>query len=86
MFILLLKWLLFIYPIKFHVRDGQNTRDQITSDRRSKGAGLKCVLCIPFILSGSPNKCWLIHTCDAWVVSYGNNLGLGLWASLVVGN
>ena len=25
----------------------------------------KFVMCIPFILSGSPNKCWL-HTCDAW--------------------
>ena len=33
--------------------------DQIMSDRRSKGVGLKSVLCIPFILSGSPNKCWL---------------------------
>ena len=40
---------------KFHVTDGQNTRDQITSDRRSKRAWSKCVLCIPYILSGSPN-------------------------------
>ena len=64
--ILLLEWLLFIYAIKFHVRDSQNKRDQITSDRRSKGVGLKCVLYIPFILSGSPNKCLLyIHVTHA---------------------
>ena len=41
---------------KFHVTDGQNTRDQITSDSRSKRAWSKCVLCIPFILGGSPNE------------------------------
>ena len=44
---------------KFHVTDGQNTRDQITSDRRSKRAWSKCVLCIPYILSRSLNECWL---------------------------
>ena len=27
-----------------------------------------CVLCIPYILSGSPNECWL-HTCDACVIT-----------------
>ena len=32
--------------LKFHVPDSQNTRDQITSDRRSKRAWSKCVLCI----------------------------------------
>ena len=53
---------------KFHVTDSQNTRDQITSDRRSKRAWSNCVLCIPFILSGSPNECWL-HTCDACVTT-----------------
>ena len=39
-----------------------------SSDRRSEHLSSKCVLCIPYILSGSPNKCW-IHTCDAWVVT-----------------
>ena len=34
---------------KFQVRDSQNTRDQITSDRRSKRAGSNRVLSIPFI-------------------------------------
>ena len=72
MFILLLEWLLIIFAIKFHVRDSQNTRYQITSDTRSKRAWSKCVLCIPFILSGSPNKCWL-HTV-MWRMRY-NNLG-----------
>ena len=38
MFILLLEWLLIIFAIKFHVRDSQNARDQITSDTRSKHA------------------------------------------------
>ena len=40
---------------KFHVRDSQNTRDQITSDRRFKRAWSNCVMYIPYILSGSPN-------------------------------
>ena len=36
--------------------EGPNARDQY------------CVMCIPFILSGSPNECWL-HTCDACVTT-----------------
>ena len=36
--------------------------------RRSKRAWSNCVLCIPFILSGSLNECWL-HTCDACVIT-----------------
>ena len=39
----------------------------------------KCVLCLPFILSGSPNECWL-NTCDACVIT---TWRLGLWAPLV---
>ena len=58
--LLLQRWAL----IKFHVRGGQNTRDQITSDRRSKRAWSHCIMCIPFILSGSPNE-YCIHICDA---------------------
>ena len=54
--------------IKFHVRGGQNTRDQITSDRRSKRAWSHCIMCIPFILNGSPNEC-CIHICDACVTT-----------------
>ena len=44
---------------EFHVTDSQNTRDHITSDRRSKRAWSNCVLCIPFIVSRSPewDKC-----------------------------
>ena len=53
---------------KFQVTDSQITRDQITSDRRSKRAWSNCVLCIPFILSGISNECWL-HTCDACVIT-----------------
>ena len=53
---------------KFQVTDSQNTRDQITSDRGSKRAWSNCVLRIPFILSGSPNECWL-HTCDVRVIT-----------------
>ena len=64
---------------KFHVTDGQNTRDQITRDRRSKRGRSNCVLCIPFILSGSPNECWL-HTCDACVIRTWR-LGCGLLLS-----
>ena len=74
MFILLLEWLLIIFTMKFHVRDSQNACDQITSDRRSKHAGLKCVLCIPFILSGSPNECWLHTLCMYMQCMLDNNL------------
>ena len=50
---------------KFQVRDSQSTRDQITSDGRSKRAWSNWVLSIPFILSGSPNECdaSVITTC-----------------------
>ena len=73
MFILLLEWLLITFAIKFHVRDSQKTRYQITSDTTSKRAWSKCVLFIPFILSGSLlTKCWL-HTV-MWPMRY-NNLG-----------
>ena len=67
---------------KFHVSDSQNTRNHITSDRRSKRAWSYCVLCIPFILSGSPNQCWL-HTCDACLIT---TWRLGLRAPLVARN
>ena len=59
-----------------------NTRDQVTSDRRSKRAWWNCVLCIPFILSRSPNEYWL-HTCDSCVVTAWR---LGLRAPLVARN
>ena len=60
--------LCFMYTCKFHMTDGQNILNQITSGRRSKHAWSKCILCIPYIPSGSPNKCWL-HTCDARVIT-----------------
>ena len=60
--------LYFMYTCKFHVTDGQNMLNQITSGRRSKRAWSKCILCILYILSGSPNKCWL-HPCDACVIT-----------------
>ena len=53
---------------KFHATDSQNTRDQIASGRSSKCVWSNCVLCIPYILSGSPNKCGL-HTCDGCVIT-----------------
>ena len=43
---------------------------------------IKLVLCIPFILSGSSNECWL-HTCDACVIT---TWRLGLRAPLVARN
>ena len=45
-----------------------NSHDEISSDKRSKSAWSNCVLCIPFILSGSPNECGL-HTCDVRVIT-----------------
>ena len=37
----------------------QNMCDQITSDRTSKCLWSDCVLCVPFIFSGSSNECGL---------------------------
>ena len=64
---------------KYNMIDGQNTRDQITNDRRSKHEWSNHVLCIPFILSGSPNECWL-RTCDTCIIT---TWRLGLRAPLV---
>ena len=47
--------------------------------RRSKCTWLNCILCIPLILSESPNECWL-RTCDACVIT---SWRLGLRAPLV---
>ena len=53
---------------KLHMTDGQNRRDQITRDRRSRPLWSNCVLYIPFILSGISNECWL-PTCDVCVMT-----------------
>ena len=53
---------------KFNVTDDQNTRDQITRGRRYKRACSIRILCISFILSGSPNECWL-RTYDTCVIT-----------------
>ena len=45
---------------KFHATDCQNTRDHISSDSKSKRACSNWVLCIPFILSGSPSAPFVI--------------------------
>ena len=58
------------------------THDQITRGRRSKRAWSNCVLCIPVILSGSPNKSWL-HTWDALLIT---TWRLGLQAPFVASN
>ena len=39
----------------------------ITSDIRSKHTCSKCILCIPYILCGTPNE-WL-HTCNACIIT-----------------
>ena len=36
--------------------EGQSTLDQITSDEGFKLASQDCILCIPFIVSGSPSE------------------------------
>ena len=46
---------------RFRATDSQNMRDQITRGRRSKHGWSHCLLCIPFILSGSPNKLLAIY-------------------------
>ena len=67
---------------KFHLTVGQNRRDHITRRRRSKRVRSNFVLCIPFLLSGSPNEWWL-HTCEACAIT---TWGLGLRAPLVARN
>ena len=52
---------------KFYVIAGQNVHDQIT--RLIEGPNVHDrVLCISFILNGSPNDCWL-HTCQACTIA-----------------
>ena len=46
----------------------KKVRDQITSNRRLQRESSNCVLCIPYILTGSPNRCWL-HTCNACIIT-----------------
>ena len=53
---------------RFHETDSQNACDHIARDRRSRRTWSNCVLCIPFILSGSPNRCRR-NTCDACVIT-----------------
>ena len=36
--------------------EGQSALDQITSDKGSKLTSPDCILCIPFIVSGSPSE------------------------------
>ena len=67
---------------KFHMTDSQNTRGQITSDRRSTCASSNCVLYIPVILSEISNECWL-HASDACVLT---TWRLGLRAPLLTRN
>ena len=69
---------------KFHVTDDQKMLDQITTDRKSKRVWSKCVLCIPYILSGNPKEYWLYTcTCDTYVIT---TWRLGLRAALVTRN
>ena len=79
MWVTTIEWLQRFASHKFHMTDGQNMHDHITSDRRSKRTWSHCVMGIPFILSGSPNECWL-HTCNSCVIT---TWTLGLQAPLV---
>ena len=63
---------------KLYVTDSQNRHDQIIRDRRSRPLWSNCVLCIPFILSGISNECWL-PTCDVCVMT---TCRLGLRATI----
>ena len=90
----ILVWATTIYKVKrffpnavsalrrFLVTDGQNTRNQIMRCSLSKRAWSNCVVYIPFILSGTPTKCWL-RTCDSCVIT---TWTLGLGAPLVTCN
>ena len=53
-----------------HATNDQTTCDQIARDRKSKRAWSYCVLCIPFIPSGSPNEYWLPFSSPEPVVSW----------------
>ena len=68
---------------KFHMKDSQSMPDQIMSDRRSKRAWSNCVLCIPFILSGSPNEYWL-YKCNACVIKTWRTPFKHRWPKLTV--
>ena len=73
----------FAPALQFQVTDGQNTRGY-EGIRGVEGPNARdqSVLCIPFILSGSSNECWL-HKCNACVIT---TWRLGLQAPLVAHN
>ena len=63
---------------RLQVIEGPNMRDQIICNN--------LVLCIPFILSESPNKCWL-HTCDSCVITtwrLGLKIFLSPWPAILI--
>ena len=62
--------------------DGQNTRDQITRDRRSKRAWSKCVLCVPY----NNHSQWKSKLMLATYLRRMRNNNLGLWAPPVACN
>ena len=62
---------------KFHVTNGQNLCEQVTSDRRSKFHSF-----LVEVQTNALNECWL-HMCDACVIT---TWRLGLQAPLVTRN
>ena len=78
---MLLTSVLCFCTVKCHMI-GQIACDQITSGNKSKCTWPDCILLIPFILSGSPNKHYL-HKCFPCIKA---TWRLGLWALLETRN
>ena len=64
---------------KFHLVEGQNARDQVTTDKRFKRSSSEFILCISLILSRSLNECWLHSNHASLTITW----RLGLYAIII---
>ena len=64
---------------KFHLVEGQNARDQVTTDKRFKRSSSEFILCISLTLSGSLNECWLHSNHASVTITW----RLGLYAFII---
>lgn len=64
---------------EFHLVEGQNARDQVTTDKRFKRSSSEFILCISLILSRSLNECWLHSNHARLTITW----RLGLYAIII---
>ena len=64
---------------KFHVVEGENARNQVTTDKTFKRSSSEFILCISLTLSRSLNECWLHSNHASVTITW----SLGLYAVII---